>query len=201
MNRALVYELATARFVAQREDALFLGPRAPQEPPRASDRARRHPAGPPGLLSRGPHAAGRTGRGHARRDPQGPPGRADRRPATHHRRPRYAHAAHTAAEDLLELIMRRYERASTVLTSNRPVTTGASSSATPRWSPRSSTGSYIMPTCSSAAHVAGAPNCTRTCGPRRACGRTQSASLATCVVAGFDVSIDGRFWGVHRGYN
>jgi hypothetical protein len=29
--------------------------------------------------------------------------------------------AHTAAEDLLELIMRRYERASTLLTSNGPV--------------------------------------------------------------------------------
>ena len=29
--------------------------------------------------------------------------------------------AHTAAEDLLELIMRRYERASTLLTSHRPV--------------------------------------------------------------------------------
>ena len=28
---------------------------------------------------------------------------------------------HTAAEDLLELIIRRYERASTLLTSNRPV--------------------------------------------------------------------------------
>ena len=28
---------------------------------------------------------------------------------------------HTAAEDLLELVMRRYERASTILTSNRPV--------------------------------------------------------------------------------
>ena len=28
---------------------------------------------------------------------------------------------HTAAEDLLELIVRRYERASTLLTSNRPV--------------------------------------------------------------------------------
>ena len=27
----------------------------------------------------------------------------------------------TAAEDLLEIIMRRYERASTLLTSNRPV--------------------------------------------------------------------------------
>jgi DNA replication protein DnaC len=26
MNRALVYELATARFIAQREDGLFLGP-------------------------------------------------------------------------------------------------------------------------------------------------------------------------------
>jgi len=29
--------------------------------------------------------------------------------------------AHSAAEDLLELVMRRYERASTLLTSNRPV--------------------------------------------------------------------------------
>ncbi|MBK5292492.1 MAG: ATP-binding protein, partial [Acidobacteriia bacterium] len=28
---------------------------------------------------------------------------------------------HTAAEDLLEIVMRRYERASTVLPSNRPV--------------------------------------------------------------------------------
>jgi DNA replication protein DnaC len=28
---------------------------------------------------------------------------------------------HTAGEDLLELVMRRYERASTILTSNRPV--------------------------------------------------------------------------------
>ena len=26
MNRSLIYELATARFIAQREDALFLGP-------------------------------------------------------------------------------------------------------------------------------------------------------------------------------
>ena len=29
MNRALIYELATARFIAQREDALFLGPPDP----------------------------------------------------------------------------------------------------------------------------------------------------------------------------
>jgi hypothetical protein len=32
---------------------------------------------------------------------------------------------HTAAEDLLEIIMRRYERASTLLTSNRPVGDGS----------------------------------------------------------------------------
>jgi hypothetical protein len=38
-----------------------------------------------------------------------------------HRRSRHAEAPATAAEDLLELIMRRYERVSTVLTSNRPV--------------------------------------------------------------------------------
>jgi DNA replication protein DnaC len=56
MNRALIHELAMWRFIAQREDALFLGP-----------------------------------------------------------------LPHTAAEDLLEIVMRRYERASTLLTSNRPV--------------------------------------------------------------------------------
>jgi DNA replication protein DnaC len=28
---------------------------------------------------------------------------------------------HTAAEDLLEIVMRRYERASTLITSNRPI--------------------------------------------------------------------------------
>ena len=42
---------------------------------------------------------------------------------------------HTAAEDLLEIIMRRYERASTLLTSNRPVDDGAGCSATPPPSP------------------------------------------------------------------
>jgi DNA replication protein DnaC len=32
LNRALVFELAPTRFVAQREDVLFLGPRAPPPP-------------------------------------------------------------------------------------------------------------------------------------------------------------------------
>jgi hypothetical protein len=43
---------------------------------------------------------------------------------------------HTAAEDLLEVIMRRYERASTLLTSNRPVDDWASCAATQLQSPR-----------------------------------------------------------------
>jgi len=42
MNRALVYELATARFIAQREDVLFLGP-----PARARVISRKRSAAPP----------------------------------------------------------------------------------------------------------------------------------------------------------
>jgi len=42
-------------------------------------------------------------------------------PLLHHRRFRNAQVALTAAKILLEIIMRRYERASTLLTSNRPV--------------------------------------------------------------------------------
>ena len=106
MNRALVYELATARFIAQREDALFLGP--------------------PGTGKS--HLAQAIGRAAIQ---QG-----------YRVLYREAHTLleelaavplliiddlgmrklpHTAAEDLLELIMRRYERGSTLLTSNRPV--------------------------------------------------------------------------------
>ena len=40
--------------------------------------------------------------------------------------------SHTAAEDLLELIMRRYERASMMITSKCPVDEWGSSSATRR---------------------------------------------------------------------
>jgi DNA replication protein DnaC len=122
MNRALVFDLATARFVGQREDALFLGP--------------------PGTgKSHLAHAIGRAAiqQGY----------RVIYREA-HTLIEEIAEAAvdgtrktllrelatvplliiddlgmrklpHTAAEDLLELIMRRYERASTLLTSNRPV--------------------------------------------------------------------------------
>lgn len=122
MDRRLVYSLATARFVAQHEDALFLGP---------PGTGKSHLAQAIGLAV--------IGQGHrviyreahvlleeiAEADVIGE---------------RKSHMEilqsvplliiddlgmrklpSTAAEDLLEVIMRRYERASTLLTSNRPV--------------------------------------------------------------------------------
>lgn len=122
MNRALIHELATARFVAQREDALLLGPPG---------------TGKSHLAQAIGHAAILQGYRVIYRE-------------THVLLEELADATldgtrktylteltaipllviddlgmrklpHTAAEDLLEIIMRRYERASTVLTSNRPV--------------------------------------------------------------------------------
>jgi len=57
----------------------------------------------------------------------------------------------TAAEELLEIIMRRYERASTLLTSNRPVEDWASCWATAPPSPPCSTACCITDMCSSTA--------------------------------------------------
>src|SRR5437763_6706558 len=56
----------------------------------------------------------------------------------------------TAAEDLLEIIMRRYERASTLLTSNRPVEDWGSCWAMWPRSPRCSIACCITAMCSSA---------------------------------------------------
>lgn len=53
--------------------------------------------------------------------------------------------AHTGAEDLFELIMRRSERASTLLTSNRWSMIGGSCWATPPSSPPCATGSCTTP--------------------------------------------------------
>ena len=94
INRALVFELATARFVAQREDALLnRSARYGQEPSRPGHRTRRHPAGLPRHLPRSARLPGRTRRSDARRHPQGLSGRADPRAPAHHRRPRHAQAA------------------------------------------------------------------------------------------------------------
>jgi DNA replication protein DnaC len=122
MNRSLIFELATANFIARREDALFLGPPG---------------TGKSHLAQALGQAAIQQGYRVLYRE-------------THTLLDELAEATIdgarkefvewlvalpflilddlgmrklplTAAEDLLEIIMRRYERASTLVTSNRPV--------------------------------------------------------------------------------
>ena len=122
MNRSLIFDLATARFIERREDALFLGPPG---------------TGKSHLAQAIGQAAIQQGHRVLYRE-------------THHLLEELAETViddtrkqHmellasvplliiddlgmrklplTAAEDLLEIVMRRYERASTLITSNRPV--------------------------------------------------------------------------------
>ncbi len=122
MNRRLVFELATGRFIAQHEDGLFLGP---------PGTGKSHLAQAIGFaaIQQGHRVLYREAHtllddladaqlGGTRRDfidvvttiplliidDLG-----------------MRKLPHTAAEDLLEIVMRRYERASTLITSNRPV--------------------------------------------------------------------------------
>jgi DNA replication protein DnaC len=122
MNRALVFELATARFIAQREDVLLLGPPG---------------AGKSHLAQAIGHAAIQQGYRVLYREAHTLLEELTDATLAGTRKAYFADVVtvplliiddlgmrklpHTAAEDLLELIMRRYERASTILTSNRPV--------------------------------------------------------------------------------
>ena len=122
MNRTLVYELATARFIAQREDALFLGPPG---------------TGKSHLVQAIGRAAIQQGYRVVYREAHTLIEQISEASLDGTRKELLAELAsvplliiddlgmrklpHTAAEDLLELIMRRYERASTLLTSNRHV--------------------------------------------------------------------------------
>jgi DNA replication protein DnaC len=122
MNRSLIYELATARFVAQREDVLFLGPPG---------------TGKSHLAQAIGQAAIQQGYRVLYREAHTLLEEITEATLAGTRKAALAELTqvplliiddlgmrklpHTAAEDLLELIMRRYERASTLLTSNRPV--------------------------------------------------------------------------------
>ena len=122
MNRALVYELTTARFIAQHEDVLLLGPPG---------------TGKSHLAQTIGHAAIQQGYRVLYREAHTLLEELTDATLAGTRKEYFADLvtvplliiddlgmrklAHTAAEDLLELIMRRYERASTMLTSNRPV--------------------------------------------------------------------------------
>ena len=122
MNRSLVFDLATAAFVGKREDALFIGP---------GGTGKSHLAQAIGqaVILQGYKILYRET--HVLLDELGDA-------VAEGRRKEYMELVstvpfliiddfgmrklpHTAAEDMLEIIMRRYERCSTLLTSNRPV--------------------------------------------------------------------------------
>src|SRR5277367_1934794 len=122
MNRSLIFDLATARFVDQREDVLFLGPGG---------------AGKSHLAQALGQAAILQGHRVLYRETHVLLDELADAVADGTRKEFMANLTTvplliiddfgmrklpaTAAEDLLEIVMRRYERASTLLTSNRPV--------------------------------------------------------------------------------
>jgi DNA replication protein DnaC len=122
INRSLVFDLATGTFIGRREDALFLGP---------GGTGKSHLAQAIGqaAILQGYKVLYRET--HVLLDELA-------EAVVEDRRRDYVESVstvplliiddfgmrklpHTAAEDLLEIIMRRYERCSTLLTSNRPV--------------------------------------------------------------------------------
>lgn len=122
MNRSLVFDLATCAFIDKREDALFLGPGG---------------TGKSHLAQSIGQAAIRQGyrvlyrETHMLLEDLAEAAAEDRRKEFMESLTTFSlliiddfgmrKLPLTAAEDLLEIIMRRYERASTLLTSNRPV--------------------------------------------------------------------------------
>jgi DNA replication protein DnaC len=122
MNRSLVFDLATCAFIGKREDALFLGP---------GGTGKSHLAQVIGQAAIQQNYRVMYRETHVLLDNLA-------EAVAEGTRKQFMDSVasvplliiddfgmrklpHTAAEDLLEIIMRRYERASTLLTSNRPV--------------------------------------------------------------------------------
>jgi len=123
MNRKLVFELATGQFVDRHEDALFLGP------PGTGKSHLAQAIGHAVIQAQGHRILYREA--HQLLAELADAAVLDDRKALLERLSTVPllivddlgmrKLPHTAAEDLLELVMRRYERASTIITSNRPV--------------------------------------------------------------------------------
>jgi DNA replication protein DnaC len=157
MNRSLVFDLATGGFINKREDALFLGPGG---------------TGKSHLAQAIGQAAIQQGYKVLYRETHILLDELAEAVADGSRKQYMESVAtvplliiddfgmrklpHTAAEDLLEIIMRRYERFSTLLTSNRPVEDWANCWAMSLRSAPCSIACCITVTSSSAARVAGA---------------------------------------------
>lgn len=122
MDRALVFELAAGHFIPRHEDALFLGPPGTGKSHLAQAIGRAVILQGHRVFYREAHAlleelaeATLDGTRRERMEELGAISLLIIDDLGMRKLP------HTAAEDLLELIMRRYERASTLITSNRPV--------------------------------------------------------------------------------
>ena len=200
MNRALIHELATGRFIAQREDALFLGPPGTGKSHLAQAIGR-------AVIQQGYRVIYREAHtlleelADATLDGTRKIYLADLAavPLLIIDDLGMRKLPHTAAEDLLEIIMRRYERASTLLTSNRPVDDwgkllGDTAAVTALLDRAAASRARAQVRTAQLAHQS--PDRLAHRGGRRS--RTHW-SRSPAEMAGFAVSINGRFSAVHRG--